>query len=121
MVTHLLSLVVFLRHPRDRRLFVRYEDFVADPGAVVRQILDTGGSRSATLPDFASLDVGVPLQGNRVTRSQTLVLSQSTDPVPRSSRITALLQAPLIALLSRLRPRAKVSARAQPSGDDQPG
>ncbi len=32
-VTHVLSLFVFLRHPRERRLLVRHEDFVADPGA----------------------------------------------------------------------------------------
>ncbi len=30
-VTHLLSLFVFLRQPRDRRMFVRYEDFLRDP------------------------------------------------------------------------------------------
>ena len=31
-LTYVLSVFVFLRHPRDRRLFVRHEDFVADPG-----------------------------------------------------------------------------------------
>ena len=37
--THALSLLVFLRHPRERRLYVRYEDFVADPAAVLGRIL----------------------------------------------------------------------------------
>lgn len=31
-VTHALSLLVFLRQPRERRLLVRYEHFIADPG-----------------------------------------------------------------------------------------
>jgi hypothetical protein len=109
-VTHVLSLLVFLRHPRERRLFVRYEDFIADPEGVVRQILQSSGCPAATLPDFTSLDVGVPLQGNRVTRSRTLALKGKTDQFAASSRVTAVLQAPLLALLSRLRPRAEASS-----------
>ena len=105
-VTHLLSLFVFLRHRHDRRLYVRYEDFVADPGAIVRQILDYSESSAAELPDFAALEVGFPLQGNRVTRGHTLSLKRTTDPPARVSRATALVQAPLMALLARLRPRA---------------
>ncbi len=38
--TYLLSLLVFLRHPRDRRLLVRYEAFVANPEGVLQRILD---------------------------------------------------------------------------------
>ena len=34
-LTNLLATLVFLRHPRDRRLFVGYEDFVADPERAV--------------------------------------------------------------------------------------
>jgi hypothetical protein len=112
-LTHLLSIVVFARHPRDRRLFVRYEDFVADPARVLRQILELSGSSTKTLPDFRALDTGVPLQGNRVSRSNELSLKPSSDPVPRSSRVTAVLQAPLLALLSRMRPAAS------PSGDQR--
>jgi hypothetical protein len=108
-VTHLLSILVFVRHPRDRRLFVRYEDFVVDPGGVLRQILEVSGSSTKTLPDFRSLDTGVPLQGNRVSRSNKLSLKPSSDPVPRSSRATTVLQAPLLALLSRMRPVASAS------------
>jgi hypothetical protein len=111
-LTHLLSVFVFLRHPRDRRLFVRYEDFVVDPGGVVREILEVSGSSAATLPDFTSLDTGFPLQGNRVARSNKLSLKPSLDPVPKTSRVTALLQAPVMALLSRMRPAA-TGSRAQ--------
>jgi hypothetical protein len=112
-LTHVLSVFVFLQHRRDRRLFVRYEDFVADPGGVVRQILDCSDSSAATLPDFGSLDTGFPLQGNRVTRSETLSLKRRTDPQPRSSRLTSLLQAPLMAMFSRLRPTATASTPHQ--------
>jgi hypothetical protein len=105
-VTHVLSLFVFLRHPRERRLFVRYEDFVADPGAIMRQILDCSESVVAELPDFAALEIGFPLQGNRVARGQTLSLKHTADPPARCSRATAFAQAPLMGLLARLRPRA---------------
>jgi hypothetical protein len=105
-VTHLLSLFVFLRHRRDRRLFVRYEDFVADPAATVRRILDCSASAAAELPDFAALEIGLPLQGNRVTRGQTMSLKRTADPPASRSLVTALAQAPLMVLLARLRPRA---------------
>jgi hypothetical protein len=106
-VTHLLSLFVFLRHPRDRRVLVRYEDFVADPGRVVSQILDYSDASDATLPDFAALEIGFPLQGNRVTREQTLSLKRTADSPPRSSLVTLVVQAPLMAMLSRLRPSTR--------------
>jgi hypothetical protein len=108
-LTHLLSLYVFLQQPRARRLLVRYEDFVADPGAVVRQILDGSGAAATSLPDFTSLHTGFPLQGNRVSRSDTLSLKPRADPLPRSSPVTRLVQAPLMAALARLRPTSKRS------------
>jgi hypothetical protein len=107
-VTHLLSLLVFLRHPRERRLLVRYEDFVEDPAGVVARILQCARCATAALPDFTALTVGLPLQGNRVTKSEVLSLKRKADPLP-SSRATALLQAPMMAVLSRLRPRAAVT------------
>jgi hypothetical protein len=107
-VTYVLSLFVFLRHPRARRLFLRYEDFIASPGAITQQILDLCGCPNEELPDFGSLQIGMPLQGNRVSRSRTLALKSTADRAPRISRLTAVLQAPLQALLSALaRPRAR--------------
>ena len=38
-LTYLLASWVFLRHPRRRRLFVRHEEFLAEPATVVRRIL----------------------------------------------------------------------------------
>lgn len=106
-LTHLLSVLVFLRHPRGRRLYVRYERFIADPERVLGEILALAGAPPAPLPDFASLRIGYPLQGNRVTRSEgTMTLKASTDAVARSSLLTAILQAPVMAVLSRLRPAA---------------
>lgn len=108
LVTHLLSLLVFLRQPRERRVFVRYERFIADPPGVLREILAAAGSPAEELPDLSSLRVGLPLQGNRVTRSApTMALKARTDPVPRTSLLTAAVQAPVMALLSRLRPVAR--------------
>ncbi len=104
-LTHLLSIFVFLRQPRERRMFVRYEDFLGDPQVVVRQILDHAGCADAPPADLTALAIGSPFQGNRVTRSATLSLKAHSDPLPRS-RLTAVLQAPLMAALSRLRPAA---------------
>src|SRR5438128_1514865 len=39
-LTNLLSVLVFGRHPSQRRLFVRHEDFLANPAATVERILE---------------------------------------------------------------------------------
>ncbi len=103
-VTQLLSAIVFLRQPPERRLFVRYEDFVGDPARVVRRILAVAGLEDIEPPDFESLDVGLPLQGNRVSRSRTMSLRPRADPVAEISRLTSVLQWPIGRLLARLSP-----------------
>ncbi len=110
-LTHMLSIFVFLKHRRDRRLLVHYEDFVADPERVIRQILDCCDS-PAEPPNFNALQVGLPLQGNRVSRSQTLSLKRGEGSRPQPSPLTTLLQAPLTVALERLRP-ATSSSRAR--------
>jgi hypothetical protein len=107
-VTQVLSALVFLRAPRERRLLVRYEQFLADPGATLAAILAMAGIALESTPDFTALQVGVPLQGNRVTRSQTLSLKPGTDTLARASLSTKLLQGPLIKALSLLRPSVAV-------------
>jgi len=104
-LTHLISLFVFLRHPRERRLLVRHEDFVADPAAVVRDILDCMGS-SAPLPDFGELKTGVAFQGNRIARSEVVSLNGSVAPPARVSRVTSVLQLPWKLVFARLGPVA---------------
>ncbi len=51
--TDLLASLVFLTHPGDRRLFVRYEDFAADPESVIGEILRQIAGPDER-PDFAA-------------------------------------------------------------------
>jgi len=108
-LTHLLSIWVFLRHRSDRRLFLHYEDFTADPDGVLRQILDLSGS-SAALPDLTHLLTGYPMFGNRLLRSEVVALKPETPRPARTSRVTAVLQMPLMAMMSGLRPVARAGA-----------
>lgn len=115
-LTHLVSVVAFLRHPRERRLFLRHEDFIKSPEAVLRQILDWSGS-SAALPDLTSLHTGVPLHGNRLIASSVVALRRQGAQPERTSRTTALLQLPWAAIHSRLRPAARLGpARTERGG-----
>jgi hypothetical protein len=112
-LTHFMSVLAFLRHPPDRRLFVRHEDFITNPEAVLRQILDWSGS-SAALPDLTSLHTGVPLHGNRLIASSVVALRSRSVQPERRSRTTSLLQLPWAAIHSRLRPAARLdTARAE--------
>jgi hypothetical protein len=110
-LTNLLCVWVFLRQPRDRRLVVRHEDFVADPQSVTGQILRCAGVVAAA-PDFSALGTGVAFQGNRVIRSERIALKSEPDRAVRRSALTSVLQFPWTLLLSRLRPRAST-----PGGD----
>lgn len=105
-LTQLLSIYVFLRQPRARRMFLRYEDFAADPAGVVRQLLDQAGS-DAPLPDMGALAVGVPLEGNRLLAAQTISIEPPRRASARPSRLTAVLQRPWQAVLLLLRPTAR--------------
>jgi hypothetical protein len=117
-ITYLISLFVFVRHPRSRRMLVRHERFVADPQGTLRDIFDCIES-SAELPDFDELKTGVPFQGNRVARSDVVSLNGSTARPKRISRVTTLLQLPWRIVFSLLRPAAGGSAARRsraPSG-----
>jgi hypothetical protein len=104
-LTNLLAAWVFLRQPAERRLFVRYEDFIADPERVLGDILGQVGAERLP-PDFSALRTGVPFQGNRLIRSETIALQRGAPAKRDSSAITTLLQLPWTILLSRLRPVA---------------
>ncbi len=119
--THLLSLLTFLSHPKDRRMFLRHEDFLEDPGGVLRQILDWSGSPSE-IPDLTALEVGHPLHGNRFLR-QTDVIALRAPRARRAprSRMTAVLQAPWSPILSRLRPAATPGAPREDPSPPQDG
>jgi hypothetical protein len=104
-LTNLLAVAVFLRHPRDRRLFVRYEDFIADPGRILADILATVGTGQPPA-DLAHLRTGFPFQGNRLIRDDVIALGGDAPEHGRPSPVTAVLQLPWTALLGRLRPLA---------------
>jgi hypothetical protein len=113
-LTHLQSIFVFLRQPADRRLFMHYEDFTADPQSVLRQILEMSGS-TAAIPDLTRLETGLPMGGNRLLRSEVVSLKPETPKPAKVEHLTALLQMPLTAMMSRLRPVAKISGAASPT------
>lgn len=104
-LTTLLAVAVFLRQPRERRLFLRHEEFIADPQGVLRQILDQVDS-SAALPDLTSLNTGFPIQGNRLLWSDVVALKSKPVSAARGSGITRMLQLPWAGVLERLRPTA---------------
>jgi hypothetical protein len=108
-LTSLLATVVFLTHRRDRRVFLRYEDFTRSPEPVLRQLLGVLELESE-LPDLSALRTGIPFQGNRLLRSGEVVAfrRQSVQPA-RSSRLTEVLQSPWALLQRGLRPRAVAS------------
>jgi hypothetical protein len=105
-LTHLLSVFVFLRHPRERRLFVRHEDFLADPESVIAEILRWSGS-SASLPDLSALQTGLPLHGNRAAAADVISLERRSTAPKRISLLTSAIQFPWRVIHSRLRPAAR--------------
>jgi hypothetical protein len=109
-LTNLLSVLVFLKHPRDRRMVVRYESLVADPELVVSDILSRVGVPPST-PDLSALDTGVAFQGNRLIRSERIAFDRRPAVPSRASLITTLLQLPWTLVLRRLGPVAGRTAR----------
>lgn len=110
-VTHLLSVYVFLRHRHDRRMVVRHEDFLANPEAVLSDILRRVES-PARLPDLTSLKTGFPLKGNRLIRSDVIAVKRKTPTRRRRSPMTAVLQLPWTFAIRRLTPVARGAGQA---------
>lgn len=104
-LTNLLAVAVFCRHPRARRLYVRYEDFIADPEGMLSTLTERL-EISAPPGDLSSLRTGVAFLGNRLIRSEVIALERHSRP-PRRSLLTSAMQLPWTAVLSRLRPRAR--------------
>jgi hypothetical protein len=103
-LTYLLSTLVFLGHPRDRRALLRHEDFLADPEGMLRAIFELTGSPAGP-PDLGNLQTGFPMQGNRLIKSEMVSFRGNPGRPPRHSRLTALLQRPWEIVFSRLGPR----------------
>ena len=84
LLTHLMCAVVYLRHPRRRRLAIRYEDAARDPAATVAMIaartgLD-GNSTVAALERGDELPVGALIDGNRFRLKRSLAVRRP-DPI----------------------------------------
>jgi hypothetical protein len=103
-LTGLLSTFVFLRQPPERRIFVRYEEFVADPLGVLSAVGELCGAATGDL-DLSRLRTGNAFQGNRLLRSPQVSFQAGAAAPPRR-RLTALTQRPWRLVLSRLRPAA---------------
>jgi hypothetical protein len=117
-LTYILSVLVFVGHPRRRRLFVRHEEFVADPASVIAAILSRAESPAA-VPDISALRTGLAFQGNRLLRTDgEISLRGQPDQSPRRSTVTALLHLPWRVVFSRLGPTA---AEIQSGRDERAG
>ena len=111
-LTQLVSLLVFLRQPPERRMFLRHEEFLDDPEGVLKALLARIGA-DVELPDLTALRIGTPLEGNRLIRSEVIALrstrGRDRHPPGRAeadSLLTTLLQLPWRPLLARLSPAA---------------
>lgn len=113
-VTHMLSVLVFLRHRRERRMLVRHEDFLADPEGMLRDILRRVDS-GASVPDLTALQTGRALKGNRLLRSEVIAVRSKAPKAERRSLLTALLQLPWTLAVARLTP---VVAPLPPARDE---
>jgi hypothetical protein len=108
-LTNLLSTLVFVRQPRQRRLLVRYEDFVARPEETVGRVLEWLGL-DAAVPDLSALETGLAFQGNRLLRAPSIALQRGGSKQKRPRRGKAFAQAPwrpIQRLLSSLSARAR--------------
>jgi hypothetical protein len=70
-LTHLLSVAVFLTHPRRQRMLVRYEDLAEEPQRLLARITDWLGLPRETL-DLDSLRTGLAFQGNRILERERI-------------------------------------------------
>ncbi|HEX4437408.1 MAG TPA: sulfotransferase [Solirubrobacteraceae bacterium] len=114
-VTYVLSVLVFLRQPQERRMLVHHEDFVANPEGVLRELLEFAGS-SAELPDLSTLRTGIPLKANALVRSEVVALKAKAAAPHRSSRMMQMIQRPWTMILGRLRPVATGIRAPEPEG-----
>lgn len=110
-LTYVLSVVAFLRHPRGRRLLVRYEQFMADPEGALGEILDWMGAPAAT-PDLSALQTGFAFQGNNLLRRPVVALERKPEQRVQGSVLTRVVNLPWTMLFSRIGPRLGTAERS---------
>jgi hypothetical protein len=113
-LTYALSLLAFLRHPRRRRLLVRYEQFMADPEGVLDEILAWSGAPAGT-PDLSALRTGLAFQGNNLLRQEVVALERRPEQHVQGSRLTWLVNLPWALVFSRLGPTATAGRSPAPA------
>lgn len=118
-LTYLLSVIVFLRHRSDRRMFLRHEEFLSNPAGALRDILDRLDSPAA-VPNLTALKTGTPLRGNRLISSDVIALEAKPQRPVSGSRLTSFLQAPWRVVFSRMSPTVTVTEPREPASSPQP-
>lgn len=104
-LTYMVSLAVFLRHPRGRRVLLRHEDLLRDPEGILRDVLIHLDAASS-LPDLSSLSTGFPLQGNRLIDEDVVSFGKPSSSPRRVFSATTVMQLPWAAIFAGLRPIA---------------
>ncbi len=105
-LTQAVATFVFLSQPRERRLLVRFEDFTADPGLVLGEILRFAGSAAAPA-ELGPLATGTPFHGNRLIEAESVTLERPEAKAASGSRLTWLIQLPWTVIAGLLRPSAR--------------
>jgi hypothetical protein len=95
--THVLSCVVYWTHRKDRRLFMRYEEFVERPAEALQRLLAMSGIASA-VPDTQRLHSGVPFRGNRLVKAETIGIRSMPEAPARRAWLTTVMQMPWTAV-----------------------
>jgi hypothetical protein len=106
-LTYGLAAWVFLKQPRRRRLLLHYEDLLADPDGVLREVLELIGA-PAEPPDPSALSTGLALHGNRLLDADVVSLQPPADSPAKEGLIGRIFTRALLGALDRLRPRVAI-------------
>jgi hypothetical protein len=110
-LTYVLAMLVFVGHPRSRRLLVNYETFVANATSATLQILDWIGEDRVDAPlRGRSLSTGLAFQGNRLLSRDQVALEVSVEKYSLVQRALASPQIVWRLVSHLLRPRLSLKA-----------
>lgn len=94
-IVGVLSEVAYRRLPANRRVRLRFEDFLTAPESVISELASAWGLRTEPI-DFQSIPTGTPFAGNRLIHQPVISLRPLDDSATPSSRdwLTRILQQP---------------------------
>ena len=102
LVVFALAAIAYWSTPRKRRIFVRYEDFIANPHTVMDRLCAFLNLHN-TIDSFSNLRTGFAFQCNRAGKAPTLSIRQE-HAQPQASRLarwmTNIIQSPVLLALS---------------------